>query len=217
MIDVSQVDMKRRCALGRSFSGHARGFTLTELLVVVSIGIVISVAALIQMTTPLQNARSNAAMMELIDQLRQAREYSIMNRRYVKVTFPTTSSNEPEVQLTQMNTLTTSENAGSNVILSTVPLESPLIFTLVTGTGDTPDGFGNAYSIEFEGLNGLPTAGMMFQSDGELVDGSTYLPISGTVFLGVAGNLASARAVTVLGTTGRVRGWSYNGTSWVQF
>jgi hypothetical protein len=84
---------------------------------------------------------------------------------------------------------------------------------------DTPDGFGNGYAIEFEGLNGLPVAGMLFQSDGELVDGSTFLPISGTVFIGVTGsnNTTAARAVTVLGTTGRVRGWRSQGSTWVQF
>jgi hypothetical protein len=37
------------------------------------------------------------------------------------------------------------------------------------------------------------------------------------VFLGVPGTATSARAVTVLGSTGRVRGWKGTGTAWVQF
>lgn len=201
-----------------SRSNHfALGFSMLELLIGIVIFLVITAMALIGLQRPLQNMRSDAAMRELLDQLRQAREYSIVNRRYVKVTFPTSSIGQPEIQITQMNTLTTTENAGSDVVISTIPLQQPLVFTLVTGMSDTPDGFGNAYSIEFEGLNGLPALGILFQSDGELVDGGTYLPISGTVFLGVAGNKSSARAITVLGTTGRVRGWRSDGIKWVQF
>jgi hypothetical protein len=59
---------------------------------------------------------------------------------------------------------------------------------------------------------------MMFQSDGEFLDGATALPINGTVFLGIPGQQSTARAVTVLGTTGRVRGWKSNGAvAWYQF
>jgi hypothetical protein len=59
---------------------------------------------------------------------------------------------------------------------------------------------------------------MVFQSDGEFLDGTTFLPINGTIFLGFPGQQSTARAVTVLGTTGRVRGWKSNGnTTWYQF
>ena len=71
--------------------------------------------------------------------------------------------------------------------------------------------------IDPHGTNGGPVGGMLFQSDGELVDGSTYQPINGTVFLGVPGTATTARAVTVLGSTGRVRGWTGNGNNWTQF
>jgi hypothetical protein len=90
-------------------------------------------------------------------------------------------------------------------------------FYVFAAVSDTPDGYGHAAAIEFEGQNGGPVGGMFFQSDGELVDGATYLPINGTVFLGVPGTTATARAVTVMGTTGRVRGWKGSGASWFQF
>jgi Tfp pilus assembly protein PilE len=194
-----------------------RGTTMLELLIAIVILFTITTVAVISMQTPLQTMRSDAAMREVLDQLRQAREFSIVNRRYVQVTFPKSASGQPEVVITERNTLTTTQNAGADVVLSTTPLEAPLAFLLETGMPDTPDGFGNAYAVEFEGLNGLPLSGILFQSDGEMVDGGTYLPVSGTVFLGVAGNKASARAITVLGTTGRVRGWKSNGIGWLQF
>ena len=58
---------------------------------------------------------------------------------------------------------------------------------------------------------------MLFQSDGELVDGATFQPINGTVFLGFPGKNTSARAITVLGGTGRVRGWKGTGANWFRF
>jgi hypothetical protein len=58
---------------------------------------------------------------------------------------------------------------------------------------------------------------MLFQSDGELVDGATFQPINGTVFLGLTAQTATARAITVLGGTGRVRGWKISGNTWMQF
>jgi hypothetical protein len=58
---------------------------------------------------------------------------------------------------------------------------------------------------------------MIFQSDGELVSAATLQPINGTVFLGVPGNPLSIRAITVLGSTGRVRGWKGADARWFQF
>ena len=72
-------------------------------------------------------------------------------------------------------------------------------------------------AIVFNSVSGGPIGGMLFESDGELVDGSTFQPINGTVFLGVPGKNTSARAITVLGTTGRIRGWKGTGTLWTQF
>jgi hypothetical protein len=54
---------------------------------------------------------------------------------------------------------------------------------------------------------------MEFQSDGTFTDGSGN-PINGTVFLMVANVKNSGRAVTVLGNTGRIRGWQYNTNGW---
>jgi len=45
---------------------------------------------------------------------------------------------------------------------------------------------------------------LVFMSTGGLVDANGN-PISGTVFLGIPGKPATARAVTVLGSTGRIR------------
>jgi prepilin-type N-terminal cleavage/methylation domain-containing protein len=209
--------MKRHS--GTRTTNLQRGFTMIEMAVVVTLILIISAMALIAYLPTLQDARFDAAMRQIVDQLRQAREYAITNRRYVQVTFPIVAvggSNQYAVVLTQRNDLTAGAGA-INPTLSTVYIQYPAQYLVIVGTPDTPDAFGNAAAIEFEGLSGGPVGGMLFQSDGELVDGSTFQPINGTVFLGYPGKNTSARAITVLGGTGRARGWKGTGAIWTRF
>jgi prepilin-type N-terminal cleavage/methylation domain-containing protein len=195
-----------------------RGFSLIELLVVIGLILVVSAMALIQMAPIMADSKMDSSVRQVMDQLRQGREYAVANRRFVKVTFPTAVVGgvaRYQVVLTQMNTLTTGAGA-TNPVLSTLIIQSPAQFAQLGGP-DTPDGYGNGASIVFNSVSGGPVGGMLFESDGELVDGSTFQPINGTVFLGVPGKNTSARAITVLGTTGRIRGWKGTGTLWTQF
>ena len=198
-----------------------RGFSMIELMVVVGLIMIISAMALVAYLPTLQDARFDTAMRQVIEQLRQGREYAISNRRYVQITFPTVvaaNGTQYEVVLTQRNDLTA--GAGNvNPVLSKVPIQAPTQFTLVMGI-DTPDNFSGGPPtgpVMFEGVSGGPVAGMLFQSDGELVDGATFQPINGTVFMGFPAKSTSSRAVTVLGGTGRIRGWKGTGTTWFQF
>jgi prepilin-type N-terminal cleavage/methylation domain-containing protein len=196
-----------------------RGFSMIEMSVVVMLILIISAMALIAYLPTLQDARFDAAMRQVLDQLRQAREYALTNRRYVQVTFPTVvvaGQNQYEVVLLQRNDLTAGAGAA-NPVLSTIPIQFPAQYLVFAGSPDTPDAFGNAAAIEFEGLSGGPVGGMLFQSDGELVDGTTFQPINGTVFLGYPGKNTSARAITILGGTGRARGWKGTGSTWTRF
>jgi prepilin-type N-terminal cleavage/methylation domain-containing protein len=190
-----------------------RGFSMIELMVALTIIFVVTAIAVTSLRPNLQQARVDAAMREVIATFRQARELAIANRRYVQISFPATNN---QIQVTQMNTLTPGAGAV-NTVLSTVTLAPPLVFNL-DGMPDTPDGYGNGAPIVFEGVVNGPVGGMLFQSDGELLDGATFLPINGTIFLGIPGQQSTARAATILGTTGRVRGWKSNGaTVWYQF
>ncbi|MGD0426684.1 MAG: prepilin-type N-terminal cleavage/methylation domain-containing protein [Candidatus Acidiferrales bacterium] len=214
--------MKERNTNMSSGLGEAaseRGFSLVEMSVVVMLILIISAIALIAYLPTLQDARFDAAMKEVVDQLRQAREYAITNRRYVQVTFPTpvvAGVTQYEVTMQVRNDLTAGAGAV-DPILSTTPIESPAQFYVFAAAPDTPDAFGKGAAVVFEGLAGGPVGGMLFQSDGELVDGATFQPINGTVFIGQPGKNSTARAVTVLGGTGRVRGWKGTGALWARF
>jgi len=198
-------------------SNRERGFSMIELCVVIGIILIVSATAIFQLGPSLQSARANTAMRQVVEQLRSARELAITNRRWVRVTFPVVvvaGKTEYQVQATIMNSLTT--GAGADQVLRSVPIQQPMTF-LLPGAPDTPDNFGNAGAITFGGASGGPVGGMMFDANGQLVNGITRLPINGTVFLGTAGHAESVRAVSIMGTTGRIRGWSWNGTIWSQF
>jgi prepilin-type N-terminal cleavage/methylation domain-containing protein len=196
-----------------------RGFSMVELSVVIGIILIIFGTAIAAFQPAIQAAKYDAGMRQVLDQLRQAREYSLANRRYVQVTFPTiATANGPQYQVvtTELNTLTAGGGAV-NPVLSTTPIQFPEQFYVYPGYVDTPDGYGNSGAIVFGGTIGGPAAGMIFQSDGELVSAATLQPINGTVFLGVPGNPLSVRAITVLGSTGRVRGWKGADSRWFAF
>lgn len=193
-----------------------RGFSMIELLAVMGVIIVVTAIAVVQLPSSLKNARSDNALRQMLDQLRQAREYAIAYRRFVQITFPVVGGSY-QVQFTVMNTLTPGGQVA-NAVFPAISLPFPLQFQTFGTLPDTPDGFGNGAAVFFGGVNGGPPGGMYFRSDGELINATTNLPINGTVFMGAPGDVTTARAVTVLGTTGRVRGWrGSTGTAWSQF
>jgi len=202
----------------RDRSGE-RGFSMTELSVAIGIILIIFGMAIAAFQPAIQAAKYDAGMRQVLDQLRQAREYSLANRRYVQVSFPivpTAEGPQYEVVITELNSLTAGGGAV-NPVLSTTPIQFPEQFYVYPGYVDTPDAYGNSGAIVFGGTIGGPAAGMLFQSDGELVSAATLQPINGTVFLGVPGNPLSVRAITVLGSTGRVRGWKGADSRWFAF
>ena len=196
-----------------------RGFSMIELSVVIGIILILSAMAIIQIGPALQGERADVAMRQVVEQLRSARELAIANRRWVQVAFPVVvvgGVSENQVQTTIRNSLTL--GAGADQALLPVPIQRPMTFLLFGAPViDTPDLFGNAGRIVFGTVVNGPVGGMLFDGNGQLVNGATLQPINGTVFMGVAGQKSTARAVTVMGTTGRIRGWSWNGTTWFQF
>jgi hypothetical protein len=94
--------------------------------------------------------------------------------------------------------------------LASVVLEGSVQYSLAPGVPDTPDAFGRNQAVDFGGA-----ASVMFTSEGMLVDAAGN-PINGTIFLAIRGGANSVRAVTILGATGRVRGYRWNGLQWTR-
>lgn len=178
------------------------GYTTLELLVTVGIMGTIAAMAAVQIGIARPSYKGDGAMRQVIAQLNIARELAITQRRFVQVAF--TAGNE--VQITREDV------PNGTTVIQTVPIEGGMRFGLTAGVPDTPDNFGNATPVSF-GAAAL----LRFTTDGTLVDENAN-PISGSVFLNWPGlgqgQERAARAVTILGSTGRIRGYRWDGRNW---
>jgi Tfp pilus assembly protein FimT len=186
------------------------GFSTLELTFVIALSLIVLAMSIIQMQPFLQETQANSAQQQLKESLRQARELAISQRRTMVVQFSGTKT-------TTLYQVAEPSNVMSTTPYLTLVLPGAAQFMTLTGEIDTPDGFGKPASggIEFGGSSGTPTSGVQFQSDGTFTDGNGN-PINGTIFLGLPNVLTSARAITILGNTGRIKVYQYTGTSWVQ-
>jgi Tfp pilus assembly protein FimT len=174
------------------------GFGLIEAVIGLLLLIAVSGFALLNIKSILPLMSADAAMKQTLSQLRSGREKAIAQRRNIEIRFLPPN----QIQLLRYN-----EPIGTTV-LSTITLQGKNEFRRFVGVPDTPDGFGNLSAISFGAQ-----APWIFLSDGTLIDSSTN-PVNGTVFLGQANRTNTARAVTILGATGRVRDYTWTGTSW---
>lgn len=190
-----------------------RGFTIVELLVVVGMIFVIAAMAMVQLQPAWQQAQANAGMNQIKSVMRTARETAISQRRTIAVKFTGTNT----ISLYQYVVVGATSTLATTPFL-TMPIQKNVNFMTFAAMPDTPDAFGlpgGGSGIEFGLVVGGPPTGMQFQSDGTFTDG-TGIPINGTVFLGVTNIPATARAITVLGNTGRVRAYYGTGKGWFQ-
>jgi prepilin-type N-terminal cleavage/methylation domain-containing protein len=182
------------------------GFTLLEIMVVVGLLGVLTAMALMVSPSFTQTARADASVQQVLDALRSAREVAISQRRNVRLEFVGLNA----IQTVRENISATGTFTGTTV-LRTVELENRLQFRLDPDVpDDTPDQFGRTGPTTFDS-----PAPWRFTSEGTFV-GPTGDPINGTVFLSIAGERNSARAVTIMGATALIRPWRWNGREWVE-
>ncbi len=175
------------------------GFSMVETSVALLIACVVAGFALLNVDRILPSANANESMYQIVAQFRNGRESAMAQRRNVRVVF----QNDNAIQLLR------NDLPNGTTILSTVTLDSHCKFHLFDGIPDSPDAFGNSASVDF----GDATA-ITFLTDGTLVDQNNN-PVSGTVFFGVEDQPETARAVTILGATGRVRSYRWTGSEWI--
>lgn len=185
-----------------------RGFTLLEALIVIAIIFILAATSVISVQKLMANSRTDAAAYVVSSQLRAARELAITRRHNVQVWFDTAVAppdNAPHVRYRQMAITGVAEVLPTAVSL---PLPARTNFVLQAGQGDTPMAFGNNSAVYVGNVSGGPPT-MYFTTTGSFV--AAGAPINGTVFVGVANTPNSARAVTILGSTGRIRTYYWAG------
>jgi prepilin-type N-terminal cleavage/methylation domain-containing protein len=189
----------------RQFSKRSqKGFSLLEILTALAIISIIMGMAMLNYGNILPNFKANSAMDQLLYQLRSAREKAISHRIEVQIQFVGTN----QIKMTEI------WNVGAAPAPVTYSFEGGAQYVVFNGVPDIPApyNFGNSTAVYFGGQSGGPPI-MKFTTNGSFIDGGNTL-VNGAVFLGIPGRPLTARAISVLGATGRVREYHWDGSSW---
>jgi prepilin-type N-terminal cleavage/methylation domain-containing protein len=171
-----------------------RGFTLLEAMVTLTIMGIVGGMAAASLSDTRRTLQGDGAMRVVMIELNTARDMAMAQRRNMEVQF---------VGGTWVRTVRHEAPGIVTTIVRNVALESNATFSQVSGIPDTPDAFGASAPVAFGAAQVI-----QFGTDGMLIDGSGN-PVNGTIFLAIANLPLTARAVTVLGATGRVRGYKW--------
>jgi type II secretory pathway pseudopilin PulG len=200
------------------------GFSMIEAVVVVGIISVTLGMALIGIVPAMNTSRSNAGMELVLGELRRAHERAVDERRIYRVTFVPPQTIQVDVgQVAAIGTTITGSSpafaAAQPALLLPATVQFLVIPGIPTAAGTTPDGLGSgAKAIDLDVANAGATQ-IYFQPDGRALDALNRLN-DGVVYVAEPGNLYSSRAVSVFGSTGRVKGWFLSkvgaGVGWVQ-
>jgi prepilin-type N-terminal cleavage/methylation domain-containing protein len=196
-------------------SSEKHGFSLLELLVTISIGMTMAGVTFVALMPLFKQNNVDTAYDTTISVIRNYRNQSIsQSRRYI-LTF--TAPGTITVQYWGVAVPV----SPPPVTVATVTLPPDIQFAVQAGfPAAAPDSFGaGGTAIDFDQGMGLGSQNyIMFMPDGSSQDTLGNYN-SGVVYLTRPGDMDSSRAISVFGTTGRVRGWrlySQSGNTWVQ-
>ena len=192
-----------------------RGFSLLEMVIAIAIGLTMAAVTFIALMPLFNQSHVDAAYDTTLSVIRNYRSQAItQSKRYI-------------ISFAAPGTITVQywgvgvPVSPAPVTVATYTLPPDIQFTVQAGfPTNAPDGFGaGTTAIDFDQGMGLGSQNyVMFMPDGSSQDALGNYN-SGVVYLGRPGDLYSSRAVSVFGTTGRVRGWrlyNQNGNTWVQ-
>lgn len=196
----------------RVVSKRMRGFSLLELMIVILIGLTLAGVGFITLKPVLYQARIDSGYDTTLMALRNYRSRAVTERRRYIVAF--TAPRTVTVSSWGVGTPV----APAPVVVSTFTLPNDVQFMVQAGVPSTPatvpDGFGiGAIPVDFgQGLGVGSLNYVMFMPDGTSQDmsnpgGGNGNLNNGVIYLGRTNELLSMRAITVFGSTGRIRGW----------
>jgi Tfp pilus assembly protein FimT len=182
-------------------SKSQRGFSLTELLVTLAVLMTGGAVAVMNISGAVRGSHVETAYQNTLDQLRFARQVAIDKRTVCRVDFTAPGT----ISVTQAFA------DGTPVQIETITLPTDVQYTIVAGMPTpptpTPDNIGTGrVAIDFDQVKSGGGTTIFFQPDGSALD-AFGLVNDGVIYVARPGDLSGARAITLLGTTGRIRGW----------
>lgn len=202
----------------RNMLRKEKGFSMIETVIAVAIVSVISAIALYQSFGTQESYEANTALDNVIGQLRVARQVAISQRRPVQITITASSTDHGLPSVSYSTDVTTGlatngENNGGISPSGSTVLPRQTQFMLEPNVPDTPMAFGMCAPVCIGGISGGPGT-MYFSPTGQFSqDTAGVVPLNGTIFIGIPGRADTARAVTILGGTGRVRPYTFEVTT----
>ncbi len=178
------------------------GFSLIETMIVLAVMMIASGMFFMSLQPALKDTRVTNAYNTTLMTLRRAREAAIAERRTYVVTF--NSAVTP-------NAITITQ-AATGTIIATETLPPDIFFRtepgIPTTAATTPDHFGTGgTAIDFDqAVAGGAKNVICFLPDGSAQDVNSNSN-NGIVYLARTGDLYTSRAITVWGSTGRLRGY----------
>ncbi len=188
-----------------------RGFTLLEMLIVVAISFVLAAITAISYVPLMAQQRVTAAYNTTLTTMRRARDQAAGDMRTYVVTFSAPGTITVQQSLSATTTCQIPPT-GPVLVTATLPTDitfhvEPGVPTSATTAPVTPDQFGtasNAFDLDYGNTAGQNY--VCFNPDGTATDQVGNIS-NGVVYLGRPGDLYSSRALTLWGSTGRIRGW----------
>jgi prepilin-type N-terminal cleavage/methylation domain-containing protein len=206
----------RDAKLIRKHRRSESGFSLVEIMIVTAIMGIVTGIAVVTIAASRQGLNGDGAMRAVLAQVNQAKEQAITQRRNMRLTFTGDNSMKIVREEVPGPTVTTVSSvafeggltflkAGSVPDLN-VPTNDPLLTELAAVASPS---LSTSPAVGF----GAGTTELKFAPDGTLID-QNGLTVNGTVFVGLANQTLSTRAVAIFGSTGRVRAYRWDGRNW---
>jgi type II secretory pathway pseudopilin PulG len=196
----------------RRSKNQESGFSLLEAVIVVGLMMVMLSFAIFKSTNMMPNYKADTSQDVIVSTLRQARQTGITQRRDVQVWIDQAFTGTDNSQHINYQVVAIGGDPAQQVVSVALPPGAPMV--LEPGVSDTPMGFGNNAPVYIGNVGGGPPI-MKFRSTGAFTD-PNYAPLNGTIFVGVPNQAFTARAITIMGGTGRVRAYTWTGTAWIE-